>query len=297
MNQMTITALLWGNQGEYMVPIHMNDDKTATNDEPLFDRKRPSLSPNYKSNAMKDMLLGACLCNNATQQSSTDASNGTENPALEMTDDKTTTPTTKLVGDAADVALYRLCQEKCSVDIEHVKKVNPRINVVPFNSKNKFMITANILERTAASQNDTVLIILKGAPDFVLSRCTTYKEDENTTEKPMTEEFKQSIQQRQEALGKSGYRVIAMLQQTMSKNTYDANIEAYRKSKKQNQLTSDEPDLSGLPVNNYCFLGKCKFLRSHIVRYVSQQECSLYSIRLVLKYPMLFSRLVELRFV
>jgi magnesium-transporting ATPase (P-type) len=269
MNQMTITALLWGNQGEYMVPIHNIDNKEAAGDEPIIDRKRPSLSPNYKSNAMKDLLLGACLCNNATQQSSTDAPDGTENPALETSDEEATTPTIKLVGDAADVALYHLCQHKCSVDIEHVRNVNPRINAVPFNSKNKFMITANVLERTAANTNDTILIILKGAPDFVLSRCSTYKEDEGTGEKPMTDEFKQSIQQRQEALGKSGYRVIAMLQQTISKNKYDANMEAYKKSKKQNQPTSDEPDLSGLPTNNYCFIGECQFSCFHIARHLS----------------------------
>ena len=268
MNQMTITTLLWGNRGEYMVPIHSSDDKTAPGEESLIDRKRPSLSPNYKSNAMKDLLLGACLCNNATQQSSTDVSEGTDNPTLESTDDEAA-PTTKLVGDAADVALYRLCQEKCSVDIEQVKKVNPRISSVPFNSKNKFMITANILERTAANTDDTVLVTLKGAPDFVLPRCATYKEDEGSDEKPMTDEFKQSIQQRQEFLGKSGYRVIAMLQQTMSKTTYDASIEAYKKSKRQNQPTSDEPDLSGLPANNYCFIGKCESSSPPIGRHLS----------------------------
>jgi magnesium-transporting ATPase (P-type) len=119
------------------------------------------------------------------------------------------------------------------------------------------MITANLLEQKGENNDENVLIILKGAPDFVLSRCSTFKDDEGDGEMPMTDEFKQSIQQRQEALGKSGYRVIAMLQQTISKNRYDANIEAYRKSKKQSQPTSDEPDLSGLPPNNYCFIGEC----------------------------------------
>jgi magnesium-transporting ATPase (P-type) len=256
MNQMTITALLWGNQGEYMVPIHSSNDNAITNDEPIIDRKRPSLNPNQKSNTLRDLLLGACLCNNASLQSSSNAPDGTENLAMEMTDEEATTQTTKLVGDAADVALYHLCQDKCSVDIENVKKVNPRINVVPFNSKNKFMITANRLEQNATNNDENVLITLKGAPDFVLPRCSTFKDDQDNAEIPMTDEFKKSIQQRQEALGKSGYRVIAMLQQRISKNIYNANMEAYRKSKKQTQPTSDEPDLNGLPTSNYCFIGK-----------------------------------------
>ncbi|CAF1521401.1 unnamed protein product, partial [Adineta steineri] len=170
-----------------------------------------------------------------------------------------TTETTKLVGDAADVALYHLCQDKCGVDIENVRKVNPRINVVPFNSKNKFMITANLLEHKTTN-DDNVVITLKGAPDFVLPRCSTYKTDEGSDEIPITDEFKQSIQQRQEALGKSGYRVIAMLQQTISNNEYMTKMEEYRKSKKETQSVSDEPDLNGLPINNYCFIGMFSLL-------------------------------------
>ena len=122
------------------------------------------------------------------------------------------------------------------------------------------MITANILEQTSTSGDDdaTVLVTLKGAPDFVLSRCSSYKHDYQDQILPMTDEFQCSIQQRQETLGKSGYRVIAMLQQRLSKSQYDTYMEAYKTSKKQTQqpLPSDEPDLNGLPANNYCFIGK-----------------------------------------
>src|SRR5690349_6597119 len=38
MNQMTITAILWGTKGEYMVPIHSDDDTTMSNDERIIDR-------------------------------------------------------------------------------------------------------------------------------------------------------------------------------------------------------------------------------------------------------------------
>jgi magnesium-transporting ATPase (P-type) len=266
MNQMTITAILWGNEGEYMVPIQSDHTQnTALEDEQrLIDRKRPSLKSGNTSSAMKDLILGACLCNSAVKQSSVANTNGNgiDNPVMTTITDETSLQMTHLVGDAADAALYHLCNDKCSVDIEQVKKVNPRINIVPFNSKNKFMITANILEQTSTSGDDdaTVLVTLKGAPDFVLSRCSTYKQDYEDEILPMTDEFQCSIQQRQEILGKSGYRVIAMLQQKMSKSQYDGLIEAYKASKnqqqKQHQSISDEPDLNGLPANNYCFIGK-----------------------------------------
>ncbi len=244
MNQMTITAVLWGNEGEYMVPIHKDEDVSAsTNDgNRIIDIKRPSLKNNNDSNPMKDLLLGACLCNNATQQSSNTVETDGEDEKL----------TTTLVGDAADVALYHLCQDKCSVDIEQVRKINPRINALPFNSKNKFMITAHILE----SNEEQILVTLKGAPDFVLPRCSTYKSDDGNELIPITDEFKRSIQQRQETLGKSGYRVIAMLQQRITRQQYDEYIQKYKQSKKQQISTSDEPDLNGLPPNNYCFIGK-----------------------------------------
>ncbi len=124
------------------------------------------------------------------------------------------------------------------------------------------MITAHILEQTSTNPNNdaTVLVVLKGAPDFVLSRCSTYKQDDGDELLPITDEFRHSVQQRQEELGKSGYRVIAMLQQKMSKSQYDACIEAYKTNKRQgqpqSQSISNEPDLNGLPANSYCFIGK-----------------------------------------
>lgn len=263
---MTITALLWGNEGEYMVPIHNESEEheKSKRKQSVSSGKRPSLTADNISSAMKDLILGSCLCNNAVVQTCLADDNGdsTNNTDLATVDGAISKQTTQIVGDAADVALHNFTTTKCSIDREHVKKVNPRINAIPFNSKNKFMVTANILEQTSANQSNdpTVLITMKGAPDFVLSRCSTYKSDHGDEMLPMTDEFRSSIQQRQENLGKSGYRVIAMLQQKMSKTKYDKLIETYKLSKtqqqqQQTQLISDEPDLNGMPVNDYCFIG------------------------------------------
>lgn len=260
MNQMTVTALLWGQEEEYIVPIHSTHEENITSE----NQQRLSLTTTTAiSNAMKDLLLGACLCNNAVKQSSltTNKNDGIDNLALETIIDDRSSQSIEIVGDAADVAMYHLCNNTYPINIEQVKKVNPRINVVPFNSKNKFMITANILEQSTGNNNTNepiVLVTLKGAPDFVLSRCSTYKHDNEDKILPITDEFRSSIQQRQEKLGKSGYRVIAMIQQRMSKSQYDTCIASYQAGKKQHQQTqliSNEPDLHGLPANNYCFIG------------------------------------------
>jgi magnesium-transporting ATPase (P-type) len=237
MGQMAVKSLLWGTKGEY--EVGNGSSKKEAN----------------MSNTLNDLLLGACLCNSATKPSST---GHTTNSTVRMASDKSDPPTSQVVGDAVDVALYHLCEEQCSMTVEEIRKVNPRIHVMPFNSKTKFMITANLLHEN----NETVLITLKGAPDFVLSRCSTYRSDENAEVVAMTEEFKHSIQQRQEALGKSGYRVIAMLQQKISKNQYDNSMEVYKKRKTQQQQQqeqqTEDSDLNGLPASNYCFIGKEK---------------------------------------
>ncbi|CAF1547925.1 unnamed protein product, partial [Adineta ricciae] len=227
----------------------------------LIDRKRPSLTATDVPSAMKDLILGACLCNNATKQSciTHNNDNGVNNPVLDTSvDDQTPAKETQIIGDAADVAMYHMCNEKCSINIEQVKKVNPRINSVPFNSKNKFMITANLLEHKS-NDEEMVLITLKGAPDFILSRCSTYKTDCDEDTLPMTDEFRTILQQRQETLGESGYRVIAMIQQKLTKRRYDAMMESYRAGKSHPQSTEESSssvlDLNGLPADNYCFIG------------------------------------------
>ena len=264
MNQMTITTLLWGRQGEYMIPIHSDQDPTNTRG---IDRKRPSLTDGDSVSAMKDLLLGACLCNNAVRQSCLASSQGegVDNPALNTVADETSSKISEIVGDAADVALYHLCNDNCSLNIEQVKKVNPRINSVPFNSKNKFMITANLLDSTSTDRHgeEMVLVTLKGAPELILPRCHTYKHDSEDKVLLITDEVRTTIHQRQEKLGESGYRVLAMLQQQMSKREYDLLISAYKTNKSHPPTTShlptDEIDLNGLPTHGYCFIGRTTF--------------------------------------
>ncbi|CAF4347591.1 unnamed protein product, partial [Didymodactylos carnosus] len=199
LNQMTITHLLWGTTGEFSVPIENNNVHDV-------------------SKSFKDLLLGGCLCNNSEKQLIQD--NGDESLMKNQT---------KLVGEAADVALYRLCEENCSMNVENIRKSNVRLNVLPFNSKNKFMITANQFE--AEQQQQKILLTMKGAPEIVAH---------------------------QES-GKNGYRVIGMAQQTMTKEQYDLMMKRYKNIRKTHENKQEQEqvyeDLNGLPGENYCFIG------------------------------------------
>jgi len=149
-----------------------------------------------KIQAFRDLLLGASLCNNAEKQITQDVQLGQDISQMKSE--------LRLVGDAVDVALYNLCVDRCHVDIDKVRNTNPRLKVLPFNSSNKFMISANQLETEDLSlvENEhTVLITLKGAPDIVIQRCSSYKTNDDLI-LPLTTEVKEKLFNRQETLGK-----------------------------------------------------------------------------------------------
>ncbi|CAF0854279.1 unnamed protein product [Adineta ricciae] len=201
-----------------------------------------------KIEAFRDLLLGAALCNNAETQIVQDAQIGQDISKMKSE--------LRVVGDAADTALYNLCNDRCFLDIDKVRDVNPRLKVLPFNSSNKFMISANQLESTDPSIpecNRTVLLTLKGAPDIVIQRCSTYKKN-NDQVALLDSEIKKTIFGRQEELGKNGNRVIAMCQQRITRQQFDEMIEAY-KNKQRSNSSDNEEDLCGFPSNNYCFAG------------------------------------------
>jgi len=291
-NKMTVTHLLWDINGVYKAPIPRRKSEenntffeairslssdvieltrrlsenavklarrlsSGTRDQsehlPLVNNNTEKLDVPHEASeiriqAFRDLLLGAALCNNAEKQIVKDVELGQDEAKMKSK--------IKLVGDAADTALYNLCVDQCSVHIEKVRNVNPRLKVLPFNSSNKFMISANQLETLDLSipkRDRTVLVTLKGAPDIVIQRCSTYKMSNNDVA-PLDDKVKKTLANRQEEFGKHGYRVIAMCQQKLTRQEYDDMIQRY-KEKQRSQTSEQGEDLSGFPSNDYCFIG------------------------------------------
>ncbi len=71
----------------------------------------------------------------------------------------------KLDGAPTEGALVTVAM-KAGLAHDQVNKENPRLNIMPFSSEKKFMATLN------RSGNDETIIILKGAPERVLERCS-----------------------------------------------------------------------------------------------------------------------------
>lgn len=191
-NKMVVTHLLWDRRGVYEVPMLQPAPR-----ETVLQRIGTDIANEVQSQAYRDLLLSAALCNNAGEQLVQEAQivHDTSNMKSKL----------HLVGDAIDTALYNLCVDRCCVDIGTVRSINPRLKVLPFTSSNKFMISANQLQSTDPSvveSDRTVLIIMKGAPDIVIKHCSSYKTNENEIS-PLTDEMKGYLLNRQEGLGKA----------------------------------------------------------------------------------------------
>ncbi len=75
----------------------------------------------------------------------------------------------QLVGDPTEGALVTLAA-KGGVDIDAARVEHPRVAELPFDSANKFMVTAHSMVTQAGE--DTVRVFAKGAPDVLLTRST-----------------------------------------------------------------------------------------------------------------------------
>jgi len=295
-NKMKVTSILWDTEDDYEVDAYDDEDEDDNNGD-LFTKSMECLSkgcsnqahfrtvkPDTATNKLsrrpegqknnnlqmktqkkngifRDLLLAATLCNNAEKKLAKTKSKD----SLQL----------RLVGNAADIALYKLCVHGSNMDIDETRQFNSRLKVLPFNSLNKFMISANRLKSndiSVATNERTVLITLKGAPDIVIQRCSSYKTNDNRI-LPLTGQIKEKLFSRQEdfgrekklpmtrtktktsfhLLGKHGYRLLAICQQKFSQTQYDQRMLNYE-SRKSSTILNKE-DLNGLPENYYCFLG------------------------------------------
>ncbi|CAF1379338.1 unnamed protein product [Adineta ricciae] len=89
-----------------------------------------------------------------------------------------------------DIALYNRCVYECQMKIDEIRCLNPRFKILPFNSAKEFMITANRFE----SHRNTILILIlmKGASEIVIQRCSTYKTNDGQIV-PLTIDIKEKV--------------------------------------------------------------------------------------------------------
>ena len=89
--------------------------------------------------------------------------------AIGLPNDATVSPEGDVVGDPTEAALVVLAA-RLGIDADQARRDYPRLAEVPFDSDYKFMAT---LQRIPYRGEQRLVLIVKGAPDVVLGRCTT----------------------------------------------------------------------------------------------------------------------------
>ncbi|KII89378.1 hypothetical protein PLICRDRAFT_109244 [Plicaturopsis crispa FD-325 SS-3] len=151
--------------------------------------------------------------------------------------DKTDVPfdQREILGDATETGLTRFAGRQLPQYDEHQKRF-PKVFEIPFNSTNKWALV--ILNKAHAKGDLTAYI--KGAPERVLAKCSTYLRDGR--EIPISDEFRALYDEAYDYMASRGHRVIAAAQALLPQDTYG---EDYAFSKKEGEY----------PSTNYCFVG------------------------------------------
>src|SRR5690606_14218828 len=107
----------------------------------------------------------------------------------------------QLVGDPTEGALV-VAARKIGLDPDAVRSEVPRRAEVPFDSAVKFMATLHPMDDQGS------LLVVKGAPDVVLSRCTARRLADGVV--PLDGDGRQRAMDDNDALGVEGLRVLAV---------------------------------------------------------------------------------------
>jgi len=162
----------------------VNTDPTASGD--VFDYNDPSFM---------HLFTVATLCNNATFE-----------PEQE---DGLTVMTYKTIGDASESAILKFCEKRSDLlaskgtkvgkAVATARDLSPKLVEIPFNSTNKFQVSVH-------KHNGKSLLVMKGAPERIVERCSTIFIDGNTI--PMTAQHKDQFEENNRDLAKLGERVL-----------------------------------------------------------------------------------------
>lgn len=117
----------------------------------------------------------------------------------------------QIQGNPTDGAILKFAESSASS--ASVRTSFPQIAQVPFNSKNKFALTLHQLGvNNAAAEKSSCLAVVKGAPDVLLPRCSTYVSYETGEVMPLDQEAKALLSSLQNRLSRNAERVLMLCQ-------------------------------------------------------------------------------------
>ncbi|XP_025026535.1 potassium-transporting ATPase alpha chain 2 [Python bivittatus] len=141
-----------------------------------------------------------------------------------------------VVGDASETALLKF-SEVVLGDVMDIRKRNRKVTEIPFNSTNKFQLS---IHETEDPNDKRFLLVMKGAPERILERCTTMMV--NGKEEPLDEEKAEAFQTAYLALGGMGERVLGFCHLYLPEEEFPENY-------------SFNTDSMNFPTTDLCFVG------------------------------------------
>lgn len=114
-------------------------------------------------------------------------------------------------GNATDGAVLRFAESSRPGD--SIRKSTPRIFQIPFNSKNKWMLTLHKDPEALDGINEKkprYLAYVKGAPDVLLPKCSAYWSAQSNSVCPLNDAAKKLLSALQEKLSRNAERVILL---------------------------------------------------------------------------------------
>ena len=112
------------------------------------------------------------------------------------------------VGDPTETALLSFCRT-IGGDENKVREEFPRLQEIPFDSDRKLMSTLHF-------RNNRYEMLIKGAPDVLLARCTSV--EQNGEVLPLTDEIRSAIVDQNREFSSQGLRVLAFAKKVLSEN-------------------------------------------------------------------------------
>merc|ERR1712183_169909 len=119
-------------------------------------------------------------------------------------------------GDASEAAILK-CTELTNGNVMEYRAKNKKLVEIPFNSTNKFQVS---IHETSDPSDKRALLVMKGAPERILQRCSTIVIDGQ--ERPLSEDWKNAFETAYMELGGLGERVLGFCDYMLPEDKYPA---------------------------------------------------------------------------
>ncbi|XP_025412836.1 sodium/potassium-transporting ATPase subunit alpha isoform X4 [Sipha flava] len=204
-NRMTVAHMWFDNQ---IIEADTTEDQSGVQ----YDRS----SPGFRA-----LARIATLCNRAEFKTGQDGV-----PTLKK----------EVNGDASEAALLK-CMTLALGDVMSIRRRNRKVCEIPFNSTNKYQVS---IHETEDSSDSRYLLVMKGAPERVLDRCSTIFI--GSKEKVLDEEMREAFNNAYLELGGLGERVLGFCDMLLPSDRFPKNF----------MFDVDEPNF---PLSGMRFVG------------------------------------------